>query len=183
MEQVISRIDVHDVGMYEIDSKPIEFSEGMVITCEPGLYLNKGSDAPAKYRGIAIRIEDDVLITQQGPEILTKDVPKERLEIEALMGLELQIGIIGGGPVGSIAGLALKRRGHTVRLFDPTTPKAKDVARTFAKQHCRCLRTSEAPNSRSRSVKILVNEKGLPGSVLLNASIRPPPLWPRDMFA
>ena len=78
-------LDVHDVGMYEIDSKPIEFSEGMVITCEPGLYLNKGSDAPARYRGIAIRIEDDVLITQQGPEILTKDVPKERSEIEALM--------------------------------------------------------------------------------------------------
>ena len=78
-------LDVHDVGMYEIDSKPIELSEGMVITCEPGLYLNKGSDAPARYRGIAIRIEDDVLITQQGPEILTKDVPKERSEIEALM--------------------------------------------------------------------------------------------------
>ena len=54
-------LDVHDVGMYEIDSKPIEFSEGMVITCEPGLYLNKGSDAPARYRGIAIRIEDDVV--------------------------------------------------------------------------------------------------------------------------
>ena len=67
MEQVISiGLDVHDVGMYEIDSKPIEFSEGMVITCEPGLYLNNRSDAPARYRGIGIRIEDDVLITQQG---------------------------------------------------------------------------------------------------------------------
>ena len=78
-------LDVHDVGMYETDSKPIELSEGMVITCEPGLYLNNRSDAPARYRGIGIRIEDDILITQQGPEILTKDVPKERSEIEALM--------------------------------------------------------------------------------------------------
>lgn len=78
-------LDVHDVGRYEIDSEPIEFSEGMVVTCEPGLYLNKRSDAPTRYRGIGIRIEDDVLITQQGPEILSKDVPKERSEIEALM--------------------------------------------------------------------------------------------------
>ena len=78
-------LDVHDVGMYEIDSEPVEFSEGMVVTCEPGLYLKKRSDAPTRYRGIGIRIEDDVLITQQGPEVLTEDVPKERSEIEALM--------------------------------------------------------------------------------------------------
>ena len=78
-------LDVHDVGMYEIDAKPIELSEGMVITCEPGLYLDKRSDVPSRYRGIGIRIEDDVLITQQGPEIFTKGVPKERSEIEVLM--------------------------------------------------------------------------------------------------
>ena len=78
-------LDVHDVGMYEIDAKPIELSEGMVITCEPGLYLDKRSDVPPRYRGIGIRIEDDVLITQQGPEIFTKGVPKERSEIEVLM--------------------------------------------------------------------------------------------------
>ena len=96
----------------------------MVITCEPGLYLNKGSDAPARYRGIAIRIEDDVLITQQGPEI-HQGCARERSEIAVDARLEVQIGIIGGGPVGSIASLALKLMGHTVRLFDPITQKPK----------------------------------------------------------
>ena len=78
-------LDVHDVGAYEDDGKPVELAEGMVITCEPGLYISKLSDAPARYRGIGIRIEDDILITKRGPEVLTSQVPKERADIEALM--------------------------------------------------------------------------------------------------
>lgn len=78
-------LDVHDVGAYEHEGQPVELVEGMVITCEPGLYISLSSDAPAEYRGIGIRIEDDVLITGHGPEVLTGKVPKERAEIEALM--------------------------------------------------------------------------------------------------
>jgi Xaa-Pro aminopeptidase len=78
-------LDVHDVGAYEHEGQPVELAEGMVITCEPGLYISLSSDAPARYRGIGIRIEDDVLITGHGPEVLTAKVPKERAEIEALM--------------------------------------------------------------------------------------------------
>jgi Xaa-Pro aminopeptidase len=78
-------LDVHDVGAYENDGQPVELVEGMVITCEPGLYISKLSDAPASYRGIGIRIEDDVLITKRGPDVLTSQVPKERADIEALM--------------------------------------------------------------------------------------------------
>jgi Xaa-Pro aminopeptidase len=78
-------LDVHDVGAYENDGQPVELIEGMVITCEPGLYISKLADAPARYRGIGIRIEDDVLITKRGPDILTSQVPKERADIEALM--------------------------------------------------------------------------------------------------
>ena len=78
-------LDVHDVGAYENDGQPAELIEGMVITCEPGLYISKLSDAPARYRGIGIRIEDDVLITKRGPDVLTSQVPKERADIEALM--------------------------------------------------------------------------------------------------
>ena len=78
-------LDVHDVGAYEDDDLPVELAEGMVITCEPGLYISKLSDAPARYRGTGIRIEDDVLITKRGPDILTSQVPKERADIEALM--------------------------------------------------------------------------------------------------
>lgn len=78
-------LDVHDVGAYEDDDQPVELAEGMVITCEPGLYISKLSGAPARYRGTGIRIEDDVLITKRGPDILTSQVPKERADIEALM--------------------------------------------------------------------------------------------------
>ena len=78
-------LDVHDVGAYENDGQPIELTEGMISTCEPGLYISQLSDAPARYRGIGIRIEDDVLITKRGPDILTSQVPKERADIEALM--------------------------------------------------------------------------------------------------
>ena len=78
-------LDVHDVGAYEDDDQPVELAEGMVITCEPGLYISKLSDAPARYRGTGIRIEDDVLITKRGPDILTSQVPKQRADIEALM--------------------------------------------------------------------------------------------------
>ena len=78
-------LDVHDVGDYERDRQPIELADGMVITCEPGLYVSQQSQAPLRYRGIGIRIEDDVLITNKGPEVLTSQAPKERADIEALM--------------------------------------------------------------------------------------------------
>lgn len=79
-------LDVHDRGKYLIqqESRPLE--EGMVLTIEPGLYIPEGDmDAPAEYRGMGIRIEDDILVTKDGYENLTKDVPKEIPEIEALM--------------------------------------------------------------------------------------------------
>lgn len=78
-------MDVHDVGPYEVDKDPIVLEAGMVITCEPGLYISQASHAPARYRGIGIRIEDDVAILPKGPEVLTGLVPKTRDDIEALM--------------------------------------------------------------------------------------------------
>lgn len=79
-------LDVHDVGDYLQDKEPRELAEGMVLTVEPGLYFapkTKGLDK--KWWGIGIRIEDDVLITKKSNKILTKTVPKEVDEIEALM--------------------------------------------------------------------------------------------------
>jgi Xaa-Pro aminopeptidase len=73
-------IDVHDVG-----SRETVLEAGMVLTVEPGLYINKGANVPVQYRGIGIRIEDNILITEQGNEILTGDVPKDPDEIERLM--------------------------------------------------------------------------------------------------
>lgn len=82
-------LDVHDAGRYFTDqaaknSRP--FAPGMVLTVEPGLYIPPDDkSAPAKYRGIGIRIEDDILVTEDGNRNLTSAVPKEPDEIQALM--------------------------------------------------------------------------------------------------
>ncbi|MDK9354732.1 Xaa-Pro aminopeptidase [Lelliottia wanjuensis] len=77
-------LDVHDVGVYGTDrSRTLE--PGMVLTVEPGLYIAPDADVPAEYRGIGIRIEDDIVITENGNENLTASVVKKADEIEALM--------------------------------------------------------------------------------------------------
>jgi Xaa-Pro aminopeptidase len=79
-------IDVHDVGRYYFgqDSRPLE--PGVVMTVEPGIYISPATrDIPEQYLGIGVRIEDDVLCTDNGPRILTNKVPKQAEEIEALM--------------------------------------------------------------------------------------------------
>ena len=79
-------LDVHDRGKYYVDGQSRPLQQGMVLTIEPGLYIAQDDkEAPAEYRGIGIRIEDDVLVTDSGYEILTAGVPKEIAEIEALM--------------------------------------------------------------------------------------------------
>jgi Xaa-Pro aminopeptidase len=78
-------MDVHDVGAYALEGQPRPLEAGMVLTVEPGLYVPlEDESAPAELRGIGIRIEDDVLVTDDGHEILTRAIPKEPDEIEAL---------------------------------------------------------------------------------------------------
>ena len=79
-------LDVHDVGDYRIDGEFRLLEAGMAFTIEPGLYIPPGSKGvPAKYQGIGVRIEDDVVVTVDGNEVLTGDAPKEIDAIEALM--------------------------------------------------------------------------------------------------
>ncbi len=79
-------LDVHDVGEYRIDGVFRELEAGMVFTIEPGLYIAPGSKGVAvKWQGIGVRIEDDVLITKTGHEVLSDGVPKEIDAIEALL--------------------------------------------------------------------------------------------------
>lgn len=79
-------IDVHDVGRYYIDEQSRALEPGVVMTVEPGLYVSPDTkDIPEKYLGIGVRIEDDVLCTNDGPRVLTHRVPKHAEEIEALM--------------------------------------------------------------------------------------------------
>ena len=77
--------DVHDVGNYARDGQPRPLEPGMVLTVEPGLYVPAGADdVPAPFRGIGIRIEDDVLVTDEGREVLSAAAPKQVAEVEAL---------------------------------------------------------------------------------------------------
>lgn len=79
-------LDVHDAGSYQVDGKPRTLSAGMVFTVEPGLYIRKDAEsAPEHLRGIGVRIEDDVLITQDGMENFTAAIPKKPADIEAWM--------------------------------------------------------------------------------------------------
>ncbi len=79
-------MDVHDVGEYKQDGDWRPLEPGMVMTVEPGLYIAPDDDSVApQWRGIGIRIEDDVVITEQGCEVLTDGVPKQIADIEALM--------------------------------------------------------------------------------------------------
>lgn len=79
-------LDVHDVGDYRVHDQSRLLEAGMVLTVEPGIYVPADdADAPEIFRGIGIRIEDDVLVTRGEPEILTESVPKTIAEIEELM--------------------------------------------------------------------------------------------------
>ncbi len=74
-------IDVHDVG----SDRDRILAPGMVLTVEPGLYINQEADVPERYKSIGIRIEDNILITDSGNEVLTAMVPKDPQQIEQLM--------------------------------------------------------------------------------------------------
>lgn len=79
-------MDVHDVGSYKIEGEWRAYEEGMTVTVEPGLYIAPDDETvDAKWRGIGIRIEDDVVVTKDGPRVLTAAVVKTVEEIEALM--------------------------------------------------------------------------------------------------
>jgi Xaa-Pro aminopeptidase len=79
-------LDVHDVGDYRIDGEPRLLEPGMVVTVEPGIYVPPDeTGVPERWRGIGIRIEDDVAVTRDGHEVLSAGVPKDPGEIEALL--------------------------------------------------------------------------------------------------
>lgn len=80
-------MDVHDVGDYKIDGEWRVLEPGMVMTVEPGLYIRGGDkNVPKKWWNIGVRIEDDVLVTRDGSEVLTRAAPKAVDEVEALVG-------------------------------------------------------------------------------------------------
>ena len=77
-------LDVHDVGFYSIEGAARPLEPGMVLTIEPGLYVAEDAAAPAEYRGIGVRIEDDIAVTETGYENLTAKTPKTVADLEQL---------------------------------------------------------------------------------------------------
>ena len=78
-------LDVHDAGDYMEGNEFMKFKPGMITTIEPGIYISSSSNVEDKWKGIGIRIEDDILVTKDGNENLTKKVPSDPNEIESLM--------------------------------------------------------------------------------------------------
>ncbi|HLU07998.1 MAG TPA: aminopeptidase P N-terminal domain-containing protein [Woeseiaceae bacterium] len=78
-------MDVHDVGDYRVDEEWRLLEPGMVTTVEPGIYISAKSNVPARWRNIGIRIEDDVAVTADDPDVLSRGLPKDPDEIEKLM--------------------------------------------------------------------------------------------------
>ena len=78
-------LDVHDAGDYMEGEDYMKFKPGMITTIEPGIYISSSLDVDDKWKGIGLRIEDDILVTKNGNENLTKKVPSDPAEIESLM--------------------------------------------------------------------------------------------------
>ena len=78
-------LDVHDAGPYHEDDEWVRLQTGMTLTIEPGFYVRAADDIPAVYHDIGIRIEDDIVITEQGCRVMTDDAPKTVTAIEQWM--------------------------------------------------------------------------------------------------
>ncbi|MBV8117185.1 MAG: aminopeptidase P N-terminal domain-containing protein [Candidatus Eremiobacteraeota bacterium] len=80
-------LDVHDSGAYRgDDDAPIRFAPGMVTTVEPGIYVHRDLECDERFKGIGVRIEDDILVTRDGHENLTATIPKRVDDLEAIVG-------------------------------------------------------------------------------------------------
>jgi Xaa-Pro aminopeptidase len=78
-------MDVHDVGDYKVGDEWRFLEAGMVTTVEPGIYIPASSKVPAKWHNIGVRIEDDVAVTNNGPDVLSKGLAKEPDDVEKMM--------------------------------------------------------------------------------------------------
>lgn len=82
-------MDVHDVGVYhDTNDDPIVLAPGMVTTVEPGIYISRDLDCDERFKGIGVRIEDDLVVTASGHENLTAAIPKEIADLEAIVGAD-----------------------------------------------------------------------------------------------
>ena len=84
-------MDVHDVGAYKIKNKSRKFKNGMVLTVEPGCYIRPKKETPEHFWNIGVRIEDDIVVSPTGPEVITSNTPKTITEIEDMRKIAHEI--------------------------------------------------------------------------------------------
>ncbi|MGA8535635.1 MAG: aminopeptidase P N-terminal domain-containing protein [Candidatus Tumulicola sp.] len=85
-------LDVHDAGAYRnADDSPVKFAPGMVTTVEPGIYVRRDLDCDERFKGIGVRIEDDILVTANGRDNLTAAIPKRIEDLEAIVGAGVRV--------------------------------------------------------------------------------------------
>ncbi len=85
-------LDVHDAGPYrDAGDLPVKFRPGMITTVEPGIYVHRDLDCDERFKGIGIRIEDDILVTGDGNENLTAAIPKSIQDLEEIVGAGVRI--------------------------------------------------------------------------------------------
>lgn len=85
-------LDVHDAGRYrDANDEPLLLEPGMVTTVEPGIYIHRDADCDERFKGIGVRIEDDLLVTKDGHENLTAATPKTIDELEAIVGAGVRV--------------------------------------------------------------------------------------------
>ena len=130
-------MDVHDVGRYYIDGKARQLEAGMVLTVEPGIYIGRDYDkVPAEWRGIGVRIEDDILVTDGDPVDLTAGIPKTVAELRA--GVR---GVMISTPLREHVG---ERRRRAKASAAPTGIDAEAPGRARTIRPVRCSRASRA---------------------------------------
>lgn len=122
-------LDVHDVGVYGQDRSRI-LEPGMVLTVEPGLYIAPDAEVPEQYRGIGIRIEDDIVITETGNENLRQRGEKagRNRSVDGCCEKAMSVIIVGGGMAGATLALAISRLSHgalPVHLIEATAPESR----------------------------------------------------------
>ena len=172
-------MDVHDVGDYKVHNEWRGLEPGMVMTIEPGIYVAAANTkVAAKWRGIGIRIEDDIALTQSGNDVLTRDVCKSVADIEAHMRQSHAIPAVSGSAKAKIKAASKKATAKTVataRTKATVESKAKPKVKSHASLKSKAASKSRLKDKAASSSKTKPTKKTLPKKKSVSVVKKSPP--------